>query len=518
MVDSPQSDAMPSLAANPSRVRRETRKVLILQIARQIVAMSGATALYRLLGPEPFGLYGMVIPLLMLPRMPAKAMRMAAVQAEKISGNQRSAVFYLTVLLGAGAALLTGGLGHLFSRIYQAPELVWVSWAFAGTTLAESFGLTHLACLQRELKLGKIAGIRLVSQIAAVTAAVLAAVQLQADVLELGVWALIAMEYVQLSMNTLGYWYSGRWRPGGLVKTEIKHLLSFGGNYSLSRLIFYTGQNMDKILLAFVLGGTQTGQRLLGMYTAMYNLMMKPVYFVTDPVTSVMLPSLSRARNNPKDYSRIAISFYRFTAIVLIPAGVGLAVVSTDVVSLISGPGWDEAAVMLLALAPAICVHGLINISGSLLASVGQTGRLLAAASMLFLIQAQGYAAAYWFASQFEFGPDLSVHDAFSVAVAASYSVVLMVFTVPYLAFCFSRVELAIGPLLLEFGQILGRSMLMGITVWFLQDLMVSSGWNLYLRLPTAILAGVLAYSILMWSRIQQWVLPFFSRAPEVQA
>ena len=152
MVDNPQSDAKPSVAANPSLVRRETRKVLILQIARQIVAMGAAIALYRLLGPEPFGLYGMVIPLLMLPRMPAKAMRMAAVQTKKISGNQRSAVFYLTVLLGAGAALLTGGLGHLFSRIYQAPELVWVSWAFAGTTLAESFGLTHLACLQRELK------------------------------------------------------------------------------------------------------------------------------------------------------------------------------------------------------------------------------------------------------------------------------------------------------------------------------------------------------------------------------
>ncbi|MBH57922.1 MAG: hypothetical protein CMJ82_12130 [Planctomycetaceae bacterium] len=518
MLDSPQSDAKPSVVANPRRVRRETRKVLRLQIARQVVAMGGAIALYRLLGPEPFGLFGMVIPLLMLPRLPAKAMRMAAVQAEKISGNQRSAVFYLTVLLGVGAALLTGGLGHLFSRIYQAPELVWVSWAFAGTTLAESFGFTHLACLQRELKLGKIAVIRLVSQIAAVTAAVLAAVQLQADVLELGVWALIAMEYVQLSMNTLGYWYSGRWRPGCSVKTEIKHLLRFGGNYSLSRLIFYTGQNMDKVLLAFVLGGTQTGQRLLGMYTAMYNLMMKPVDVVTDPVTSVMLPALSRARNNPKDYSRIAIGFYQFTAILLIPAGVGLSVLSADVVSLVNGPDWNEAAVMLLALAPTICVHGLINISGSLLASIGQTGRLLAAASMLFLIQALGYATAYWFASQFEFGPDVSIHDAFSVGVAVSYTVVLWVFTVPYLVFCFSRVEVAIGSLLLEFGQILGRSMLMGITVWLLQDLMVSNGWSLYFRLPLAILAGGLAYSVLMWSRIQQSVLPFFKRGREVQA
>ena len=193
-----------------------------------------------------------------------------------------------------------------------------------------------------------------------------------------------------------------------------------------------------------------------------------------------------------------------------------MAVVSKDVVYLISGPGWDEAAVMLLALAPAICVHGLINISGSLLASVGQTGRLLGAALILLLIQAQGYAAAYWFASQFEFGPDISVQDAFSVAVAVSYSIVLMVITMPYLIFCFSRVKLAIGPLLLDFGQILGRSMLMGVTVWFLQDLMVSSGWNLYFRLPLSIVTGVLAYSILMWSRIQQSILPFFKRGHEV--
>ena len=517
MVDNPQRDSQSPDAANPSQVQRETRKVLRLQIARQIVAIGGAAALYRLLGPEPFGLYGMVIPLLMLPRMAATlGLSTAAVQAEELTGNQRSAVFYMTVLLGAAAALITGVLGHLFSRIYQAPELVWVSWVFAGTTLIDSLGLTHLACLQRELKLGKIAGIRLASQIAAAMISVFVAMQLEADVLELGVLALIAMEYAQLSMNVLGYWCYGRWRPGGLVKTEIRSLLTFGGNYSLSSLFFYAGQNIDKVLLAVVLGSTQTGQRLLGMYTAMYNLMMKPVYLVTDPVTSVMLPSLSRARNNPKDYYRIAMNFYRFTAILLIPAGIGLAVVSTDVVYLISGPGWDEAAVMLLALAPAICVHGLINISGSLLASVGQTGRLLGAALILLLIQAQGYAAAYWFASQFEFGPDISVQDAFSVAVAVSYSIVLMVITMPYLIFCFSRVKLAIGPLLLDFGQILGRSMLMGVTVWFLQDLMVSSGWNLYFRLPLSIVTGVLAYSILMWSRIQQSVLPFFKRGHEV--
>ena len=286
---------------------------------------------------------------------------------------------------------------------------------FAGTTVVDAFGLTHLAGLQRNLKLGRIAGIRLFSQTLAAMVAIVVAVQVSHQVLTMGIFALIAMEYTQLGVNTLGYWWSGKWWPGKLVRIEMKQLLAFGGNYSLSSLVFYAGQNLDKVMLAVVLGSTQSGQRFLGMYTAMYNLMMKPVYFVTDPVTSVMLPSLSRARSKAVDYRRIATEFYRFTAILLIPAGIGLAVVSSDVVALISGPGWGEASAMLLVLAPAICVHGLINISGSLLASIGQTGRLLAAASILLLIQVQGYGAAYWLTTHFEFGAEVSAERAVSI-------------------------------------------------------------------------------------------------------
>ena len=509
MVDSPQNALEQPPTVRPGQVQQETRKVLILQVVRQAVAIGAAAVLYRLLGPEPFGLFGMVIPLLMLPRMAATlGLSTAAVQSEDLSRHQRSGVFHLTLFLGAIAALFTGGLGHLFSRIYQVPELVWISWAFAGTTLVDALGLTHLAGLQREMKLGRIAGIRLVSQSAAAVAAVAVAWQVRHEDMAAGILVLIAMEYAQMVVNTLGYWFFGRWCPGRFVKAEIRQLLAFGGNYSLSSLIFYAGQNADKVLLGIVLGSTKTGPRLLGMYTAMYGLMMKPVYFVTDPVTSVMLPSLSRARKNRKDYYRIATDFYRFTAILLIPAGIGLAVVSTDVVQLISGPNWEEATVMLLLLAPAICVHGLINISGSLLASVGQTGRLLGAASILLLVQTQGYVAAYYISSQF----DIAV----SFAIATSYSLILILITVPYLIFCFSRVGLAVGPLLLEFGQILGRSGLMGVSVWFAQDLMLKAGWSLYVRLPLAISVGITAYAVLMWPQIQRSVLPFLKRGYEV--
>jgi PST family polysaccharide transporter len=510
MVESSQDNSEPTDSATPGLVRQETRKVLVLQVLRQVVAVAGAATLYRLLGPESFGLYGMVIPLLMLPRMAATlGLSTAAVQTEQLSVSQRSAVFYITLAFGLLAALMTGALGHVFGRIYEVPALVWISWIFAGTTLVDSLGLTHLAGIQRQLRLGRVAAIRLVSQLVAVVAAIMVARRSEFGVAETGIVALITLEYCQLTVNTLGYWISGSWCPGRLVKAELKQLLAFGGNYSLSSLVFYAGQNLDKVLLALVLGSTQTGQRLLGMYTAMYNLMMKPVYFVTDPVTSVMLPSLSRARKNLPDYHRIARDFYRFTAILLIPAGVGLAVVSHDVALLISGPHWDEAASMLLALAPAICVHGMINISGSLLASVGQTGRLLAAALILLLVQIQGYAAAYWFSTQFDLGAGITQHHAFCMTVGAAYSFVLFLAAPHYLTFCFSRVGLSVGPLLIEFAQILGRAMLMGVTVWFVQDLLLANDIALILRLPLAILVGVAAYCLLMWSRITESVIPF---------
>ena len=60
MVENPPSQSEQPAAASPATVKSETRKVLCLQILRQFVAVAGAAALYRLLGPEPFGLYGMV--------------------------------------------------------------------------------------------------------------------------------------------------------------------------------------------------------------------------------------------------------------------------------------------------------------------------------------------------------------------------------------------------------------------------------------------------------------------------
>ena len=100
----------------------ETRKVLILQVLRQAITVIGAIILFRLLEPRPFGLLGMVFPLMMLPRMAATlGVSVAAVQKKHLSANQKTAIFWATLLLGVLASLATGIAGHLFAKLYDVP-------------------------------------------------------------------------------------------------------------------------------------------------------------------------------------------------------------------------------------------------------------------------------------------------------------------------------------------------------------------------------------------------------------
>ena len=490
----------------------ETRKVLILQVLRQAITVIGAIILFRLLDAGPFGLLGMVFPLMMLPRMAATlGVSVAAVQKKHLSANQKTAIFWATLLLGVLASLATGIAGHLFAKLYDVPELVWICWAFSATSFVEATGLMHQTLLQREMKIGRIATIKLVGQALAVTLAVFVGYELQEQkqIAKYGIVALLVMEYVELLVNTIGLWLTANWKPGRMQFSEVKGLLRFGGFYSTSSLVFYVGQNLDKVLLAAMIGSTRSGQRFVGMYTSMYHLMMKPVYLVTDPVTSVMLPSLSRSNDRLRDYASISRGFYLFTATLLIPAGVGLFVMAPEVVQLLGGDKWKPAVGMLIALAPAICVHGMINISGSLLVGRGQVRRLLGMSLVLLLLQAQAYGCGYFLATQYAEQFKVTQEQAMAVAIAMSYSAVLLLVSVPYIVICFRSVQLSSHALLFQFVRLLARSLLMGLAVWFIRNQLVQYEWHLILRLLIGIVVGAALYTLLAWNDIKVNVLQF---------
>ena len=478
-------------------MRGGTRSVLAGQLGSQLVSLAALAALYRLLEPADFGLLGMAVPLVMIPRMMTTlGLAVATVQRDHLEDHQKTYIFWLGLKLGVLAAAFTAMLGWLLAPVYGDPRLVKLCGWLAGTSLVVAIGLVHQALLERRMLLGRLVAIRVAGQLLGVVAAVLAAIN------GWGVWSLVLQQYVEITVISLLAWLVEPWRPGAPGRgSPARGLIQFGGSYSLSSMIFYLGQNLDKIVIAVMFGSTELGRQALGMYSQAYQLMMKPVNLVTSPVTGVMLPALSRAWPDRRLHATISGGFYSFVAIILLPAGVGLAIVASDVMTVLGGEKWQQAGWLLSALAPVILVQGLVNITGSLLVSAGKTGVLLFSSLLITILQAQAIAAAFLVGGQYL--GESPWGEVRGIALGLSLVMVLVVF-IPYMVFAFRTVGTRAGSMIRQLVFPLLASAMMGISVYGLGQLSFMQDLSPLPRLLCLVASGMMIYGLVARRRIRQ--------------
>ncbi len=404
-------------------LRQGSLAVIVAQAASQFVSLLVLAAMYRLLGLEPYGLMGMVWPVMLLVRiLVASGLDIATVQQAELSEEQVSGLFWFNQLLGIVMAGVTAASAPLVAWFYGVADLEGLTIAMAGTLLATALGTQHQALLQRKLRLGRLALARLAAQVLAGVAGVASAWA------GWGVWALVVHHYVEpLALGGL-VWVAEPWRPRwALPSASTRRLVRFGGYWTLSSLMFFMVGNLDKVLIGAVLGPAP-----LALYGQAFNLMMRPVHVVIGPVLGVMLPGLARAAADRTQYVRLLWAFFRFIGLVMFPCALGLAIVGPETMRVLGGPTWAPAGPILSVLALALLTQGFFNAFGSVLASVGRADRLALASAAV----ASVLAVAFWL------GLDLGRRlGAPLMGMAASYvlSMVLIIFP-PYVWWVFRTV------------------------------------------------------------------------------
>ena len=91
----------------------------------------------------------------------------------------------------------------------------------------------------------------------------------------------------------------------------------------------------------------------------------------------------------------VLFAFTRLIGILLIPAGIGLAIVVPEAMEVIGGENWRPAGPLLRALALAVTVQGFINAAGNILASAGRARRLFGCSVAFTLAMAVAYPIGY---------------------------------------------------------------------------------------------------------------------------
>ena len=470
-------------------VRRGTRVVLITQVAAQLVSLAILAIMLRLVRREEYGLVGMVLPAVMLPRMAATLGLWAAVMQRDLAHDELSSLFWLNVVWGLVAAAATALCGPWLAAAYDQPLLAPLCLSLAGSTLLVALANQHQALLERKLQLGPLSAARLLALVCGGFAGIYSARR------GAGLWALVAQQYGELIVLAIWVWLLEPWRPGWPRK-GVGGLVRFSGYYSLSQLVHYLSQNLDKLLLPALLGTRAAAA--VGLYSQAFNLMMKPVYVLTSPVAGVMVAGLSQSQTDPATHAGVATRFFRLVGVALFPCAAGLLVVGPEVMTVLGGRPWQEAGWILAALAPALAVQGLVNLAGLVLTSAGRSGRLLAASVLQCLLLVQGGLAGFFLGRTYLAGPSGDPAIGGAIGLAISYSAVLVgVWFLPHLWFCLRSAAIRPAAVLLPLWPAFRAAALMGLVVWGLDLLPPLRSLAPAIRLAVLVAAGVAVYALL---------------------
>ncbi len=319
-------------------------------VARLVVGV----VLARLLSPADFGIAGFAMIFSeFLTLFSELGIGAALVQRERLADLHLRVGFTLSALLGAASTVLLWSTAPLLA---DAATLQVIRLLSLGLLLS-SLGTVSSALLFRRLEFRKLFFVELGSYLPAY-----ALVTIVLAVLGWGVWSLVAGALVQIAVRlallTVAAPHS--WAPSA-SRVETGELLHFGVGMTLARLANYAARSVDQLIV-----GRLLGPAALGLYLRANTLGSMSSGYLSAAVTTVLFPLYARIQDDPEKTRRWYLLSHNLVALVSIPLMALLAVAAPEILRVVYGPQWTEAAAPLRLCALAGIFRGLFTLSDAL--------------------------------------------------------------------------------------------------------------------------------------------------------
>lgn len=408
------------------------------QAANFLIGLVSLMVLARLLGPKDFGLVGMVTAFTgVLGMFRDFGLSSASVQRVTVTEDQMSTLFWINLGTGVLLGLLMAAMAPAIAAFYHEPRLFAVTLVLAAGFVLNSAGVQHGAILQRHMRFTALAVINTVSSIVGTAIAIGGAKA------GYGYWALVAMAVASPLASTILVWLATAWVPGMPRRgTGIRSMMRYGGTLTLYGLVGYVATNLQNVLL-----GRFWGADAIGIYGRAYRLVNIPTESLNGVVGEVAFPALSRIQDDPSRLRSYFLKGYSLVLALTLPITVACALFVDDVISVLLGPKWKAAAVILRLLAPTILVFAISNPLGWLLSSIGRVGRLLKMNLVIAPILVLSYTIGL------RYGPR---------GVAFAYSAVLILWVLPDIAWAVQGTVISFWDVLGTLGRPLASSIVAG--------------------------------------------------------
>jgi O-antigen/teichoic acid export membrane protein len=350
-----------------SKVASGLKWKVVSQVVSEGSRVAVAIVLAHLLTPTDYGIVGMAFVVSGFVSLVADPWLGAAiVQRERITEEDRSTVFWMSVGIGTLSAVVSIALSGAVANFFGQPK---VQWLFASITVGfviRSLATTHQSLLERDMafrtmELRGIAG-TLAGGAVAVPLALAGA----------GPWAIVANSLAGAATSTVLLWVVVPWRPRLMFSMPIFRSV---GSYTLnlfgSRVLGYANVSSDNFLIGRFLGAAP-----LGAYSVAYNVMFTPMLRIAYPLQDVLFPAFANLQETGE---RLEVAWLRskeVAAAVLAPLFLATLAVAPDFVSVVLGSRWDDSIQVLRILCLSGVAYSLGTLNWSLLMALGKGATL----------------------------------------------------------------------------------------------------------------------------------------------
>ena len=328
-----------------------------------------ATAvLARILSPADFGLVQIATLFLgIITLFSSAGLELPVIQAKSLNLSQVNNLFWISCLVGLITGLTSALLAPVASWYFERPELTLIIVVSSCTFLCSAIGVQSRALMKRNLRFYELSKIEIAAMLLAQSLAIGCAFSTRSY------WALVLIPVVSALVSSVcvcflapvTIQFPSRERGTG-------ELLKIGANLTGFNVLNYFVRQLDNFVIA-----DRFSDQDLGFYSKAYGLLLMPVSRINSPLSTIVVPALSRTRENNKRFRDVYVKCLFVLASLSIPTVVFLAVCSEEVILTVLGPKFADSIVLFQLLIPAAFVSSLNVSTGWVFASLGRTDKQL---------------------------------------------------------------------------------------------------------------------------------------------
>lgn len=307
----------------------------------QVVTLTGGLYMARIIGPEKFGLVGMLYVIFAVTGfLVSGGLGMALIREKTVSEEDKATVFYFNIFVSLFFYATLWFCAPLIADFYNHQELIVLVRLMGLDLLFGSLIIVQKNTLQRELKFKLISIIGVSTNLLVTLISVLLAYN------GFGVYAL-AIKFFLTNFFSLIFLYSfNPWLPKGFINKEsFKRLFSFGSNVVLLGIINNIFGNLNQVMI-----GKYFTAATVGFFTQGKMFKDNVTSILNDTVMNVTFPMLSKLQDDKIRLKNAYKRIVRMNSFTIFPAITILILSAEPLIIGLLGEKWRGSVVFLKIL------------------------------------------------------------------------------------------------------------------------------------------------------------------------